>query len=229
VLEDRSLLRELAAADGETRPSKVTQFREVVHYLWWNSARLITRRWKRYGRAAVTVGAPMPLAGWFGRERDLFALPRAERLGRVQSLCDEVMERIGRLVPVTPVPLACAAIQSLDREFIPRSLLLDRMAEMRAVLVEVNGRVIRADRDIGETWERAWRMLRMRRVLMETGNGYALLPRNRGLVQYYANSIAHLLGPYEADVRLRDALPTTSIPAPDLVAPRGRRGFSREA
>lgn len=229
VLEDRSLLRELAAADGETRPSKVTQLREVVHYLWWNSARLITRRWKRYGRAAVTVGAPMPLAGWFGRERDLFAMPRTERLGRVQSLCDGVMERIGQLVPVTSVPLACAAIQSLDREFIPRSLLLDRMAEMRAVLVEVNGRVIRADRDIAETWERAWRMLRMRRVLMETGNGYALLPRNRGLVQYYANSIAHLLGPYEADVRLRDALPTTSIPAPDLGAPRGPRGFSREA
>lgn len=218
VLEDRSLLRELAAADGGARPSKATQFGEVVHYLWWNSARLVTRRWKRYGRAAVTVGAPLPLAPWFERERELFGLPRPDRLSRVQALCDEVMARIGQLVPVTPVPLACAAIQSIDREFIPRSLLLDRMNEMRAVLVELNGRVIRADRDIAETWERAWRMLRMRRVLLETGDGYTLLPRNRALVQYYANSIAHLLGPYEASVRAREELPMASLSMPDLAS-----------
>src|SRR2546430_13831279 len=37
VLEDRSLLRERAAADGGARSSKAKQFREVVHYLWWNS------------------------------------------------------------------------------------------------------------------------------------------------------------------------------------------------
>ena len=211
VLEDRSLLRELAAQDGGARPSKATQFGEVMHYLWWNAARLVTRRWKRYGRAAVTVGVPMPLAAWFERERALFELPRADRLGRVQALCDEVMARIGQLVPVTPVPLACAAIQSLDRDFIPRALLLERMSEMRAVLVELNGRVVRAEGDIGETWERAWRMLRMRRVLLETGDGYTLLPRNRTLVQYYANSIAHLLGPYEASVRAWEALPMATL------------------
>jgi glycerol-3-phosphate O-acyltransferase len=223
VLEDRSLLRELAAAEGHARSSKVRQFREVVHYLWWNAARLVARKWKRYGRAAVTVGAPIPLADWFERERDLFELPRADRLGRVQALCDSIMERIGQLVPVTPVPLACAAIQSIDREFIPRGLLLDRMTEMRAELVELNGRVIRADRDVAETWERAWRMLHMRRILLETGDGYMLLPRDRELVRYYANSIAHLLGPFAALVRARDDLPTASIPMPDLAAPRKAR------
>jgi glycerol-3-phosphate O-acyltransferase len=216
VLEDRSLLRELATADGHARTPKVTQFREVAHYLWWNAARLATRRWKRYGRAAVTVGAPIPLAGWFARERDLFDVARTERLGRVQRLCDEVMDRIGMLVPVTPVPLACAAIQSIDRDFIPRAALLDRMTEMRAVLVELNGRVVRADRDIEETWERAWRMLRMRRILLETGDGYTVLPRNRELLSYYANSIAHLLGPFESIVQTRDELPASALPTPDV-------------
>ena len=219
VLEDRTLLREQAAADGRPHTSKIRQLREVAHYLWWNSARLVTRRWKRYGRAAVTVGAPISLGEWFARESNLFELPRPDRLGRVQALCDEVMMRIGQLVPVTPVPLACAAIASIDREFIPRAMLLDRMTEMRAVLVELNGRVIRADRDITETWERAWRMLRMRRILLETGAGYTLLPRNRELVRYYANCIAHLLGPYEAAVRAREARPTGEFAAPDLAGP----------
>jgi hypothetical protein len=102
----------------------------------------------------------------------------------------------------------------MDRDYIPRLALLDRMAEMRAVLVEVNGRVIRADRDIEETWERAWRMLRMRRILVETGDGYSVLPRNRPLVSYYANSIAHLLGRFESEVRVRDALPASALPVP---------------
>jgi glycerol-3-phosphate O-acyltransferase len=219
VLEDRSLLRELGAADGGTRASRVTQMREVAHYLWWNAARLVMRRWKRYGRAAVTVGAPIPLASWFDREAELFEMPRTARLGRVQALCDDLMVHIGQLVPVTPVPLACAAIQSVDRDFIPRALLLERMAEMRAELVELNGRVIRADRDVAETWERAWRMLRMRRILLETGDGYTLLPRNRELVRYYANSIAHLLGPFESAVRRRDSLPTAMLAMPDLGGP----------
>jgi len=219
VLEDRSLLRELGAADGGMRASRVTQMREVAHYLWWNAARLVMRRWKRYGRAAVTVGAPIPLASWFDREAELFEMPRTARLGRVQALCDELMVHIGQLVPVTPVPLACAAIQSVDRDFIPRALLLERMAEMRAELVELNGRVIRADRDVAETWERAWRMLRMRRILLETGDGYTLLPRNRELVRYYANSIAHLLGPFESALRRRDSLPTAMLAMPDLGSP----------
>lgn len=221
VLEDRSLLRELSASEGGARASRITQFREVARYLWWNAARLAARRWKRYGRAAVTVGAPMPLEPWFARERGLFTLPRAERLGRVQGLCDVVMARIGELVPATPVTLACAAIQSFERDFIPRRELLERMEEMRNVLIELNGRVIRADRDIGETFDRAWRMLRMRRVLAEHGDGYAVLPRSRELVSYYANSIAHLLGPFEAAVRARDTLPADTLLSSSLTPVSG--------
>jgi glycerol-3-phosphate O-acyltransferase len=137
----------------------------------------------------------------------LFDLPRPERLGRVQALSDEVMERIGQLIPVTPVALACAAIQSLDSDFIARAVLLERMEEMRDALVDLNARVLRADRDIAETFDRAWRMLRMRRMLAASGDGFAVLPRSRPLVSYYANSIAHLLGPFESAVRARDTLP----------------------
>jgi glycerol-3-phosphate O-acyltransferase len=207
VLEDRSLLRELASREGRVRPSRMKQLGEVARYVWWNAARLVSRRWKRYGRAAVIVGAPMAVSDWFVEHTDLFDLPRSERLARVQTLCDRVMDRIGALIPVTPVPLACAAIQSFDRDFIPRDALLERMAEMRDTLVEVNSRVVRHDGGIEETFERAWRMLEMRRVLAEHGSGYVVLPRGRELVSYYANSIAHLLGAFEESVRRRDTLP----------------------
>ena len=34
-----------------------------------------------------------------------------------------------------------------------------------------------------------------------------MLPRGRPLISYYANSVAHLLGPFVAAVQARDALP----------------------
>ena len=215
VLEDRSLLRELAKSGGHRPVRRRTQLLEVSRYLWWNSARIVARRWKRYGRAAVTVGKPVSLADWFDERNEygetLFDMPRHERLARVQLLCDSMMLRIGEIIPVTPVPLACAAIQSLDSDFIPRSRLLERMSEMRDVLLELNARVIRAEGEIDETFDRAWRMLRMRRMLVRSGEGFAVLPDNRQLISYYANSIAHLLGPFEEGVRRRDALPSSGI------------------
>jgi len=209
VLEDRSLLRELDKKEGRARPSLWVQFGEVIHYVLWNVSRLLTRNWKRYGRAAVTVGEPVPLADWFESNggSSLYVLPREERLARVQKLCDDMMARIGAIIPVTPVSLACAAIQSLDSDFIPREKLLRRMEDMREVLLELNGRVLRADRDIEETFERAFRMLDMRRILTETNDGFVVLPHGRQLICYYANSIAHLLGPFEQGMRERDRLP----------------------
>ena len=211
VLEDRSLLRELESGDGRQRPSRIAQSREVGHYVVWNLARLASRRWKRYGRAAVVIGRPMPLGPWLALQSDLFDIPRPERLGRVQRLADRVLSRIGSLIPVTPVPLACAALQSLGKDFVSHRELVTRMAELRDVLVELNGRVLRADRDIEETFERAFKMLRMRRVLVPDGDGYVVLPRNRPLVSYYANSVAHLLGPFETAVRARDSLPAMEL------------------
>ena len=68
-------------------------------------------------------------------------------------------------------------------------------------------RVIYREGTVEEIFDRAWRMLSMRRILVRVGDGYSVLPGNRPLVSYYANSISHLLGPFAAGVRERDLLP----------------------
>lgn len=211
VLEDRSLIRELDARGGRSRPPRYVQLGEVLRYASWNLARIVARRWKRYGRAAAVIGEPLPLEPWLdAQDREtggLFALDRHERLQRIQLLADEAMNRIGAIIPVTPVTLACAALQSVDGDFVSHTLLLERMSEMRDVLQELNARVINREGPIQEAFDRAWRMLKMRRILVKVGGGYAILPRNRPLISYYANSIAHLLGPFSEGIRARDRLP----------------------
>jgi len=215
VLEDRSLLRELDAREGRRRPPLHVQFGEVLRYVWWNMARLVAGKWKRYGRAAVVIGEPFPLGPWIDRQDEetggLFALERADRLARVQGLTDLVLDKIAAIVPVTPVTLACAAIQSFEGDFIPHDRLLARMGEMRDVLKELNARVILHEGGIEDTFDRAWKMLSMRRILIRVGEGYAVLPASRSLVSYYANSVAHLLGPFAEGVRERDTLPSLAL------------------
>jgi hypothetical protein len=79
------------------------------------------------------------------------------------------------------------------------------------VLGELNARVVHAEGDMRRMLELALGMLVMRRVLAPAGNGFAILPRGRPLISFYANSIAHLLGPYAAGVRDRDLLPALAV------------------
>lgn len=211
VLEDRSLLRELRASEGHRPPGRLTQLGEVTRYTGWNIWRLLFRRWKRYGTAAVVIGEPVPVAPWLdalsARGTPLFSLERSARLAQVQLLADGMMERIGAIVPVTPVPLVCAALQTFESEFISRTALLDRVDEMRALLLHHGHQVLAPDEPVADTLDRAYDLLRLRRVIARDGASYAVLPRGRELISYYANSVAHLLGEFEQAVRRRDVLP----------------------
>jgi glycerol-3-phosphate O-acyltransferase len=193
------------------------QLGEVLRYLWWNVARLVVRKWKRYGRAAVVIGDPFPLSSWLDQQDretgGLFGIERSARLARLQTLADSVLDKIAAIIPVTPVTLACAAVQSFDGDFIPHDRLLVRMEEMRDVLRELNARVIHREGGVEEIFDRAWRMLSMRRILVRVGGGYSVLPGNRALVSYYANSVSHLLGPFAEGVRQRDRLPPPLVGA----------------
>lgn len=211
VLEDRTLLAELDARNTGARPRRWRQFLEVARYVVFNVGRLLGGRFKRYGRAAVTIGVPVPVSSWLdgleGQGIRPLELERSQRLGYVQAFCDSMMQRIGALVPVTPVALACAALQTFESAFVPRSSLLRRMDELRDVLRELNARVLKAEDSTDVVFDRAYRMLRMRRVVARSGEGYVILSRGRPLISYYANSVAHLLGPFADSVRARDALP----------------------
>jgi len=182
VLEDRALIRELV--DERDRPRRMTQLWSVATYVGSNALRLVTGRLKRYGRAAVNFGTPVSLRQWLPKER---RLPELERLATL------VMERIGAIVPVTPVPLAAAALLSFGQTVIPKHAVLERMEQLRDRLGTVNAKVVRGGARIHEVWDRAWRMLRMRRLAVEDGDTLIVLPRGRPLLEFYANSIAHLL------------------------------------
>jgi glycerol-3-phosphate O-acyltransferase len=211
VLEDRSLIRERIV--GGRPLSRWAQLRTVGHYLAWNSLRLLTGQLRRYGRVAVNFGTPISVREWLAAQPPgILALPKPERLPHVQRLAELAMERIGQIIPVTPVPLAAAALLSFGTSVVPRTRLLERLDELRDQLTEFNARVVRAELPIAEVWQRAWRMLRMRRLVLEQGDDLVILPNERPLLEYYANSIRHLLPPQTVAALSPAAEPDTTLP-----------------
>lgn len=191
VLEDRTLTGEMA--EGVERRGRIRQAAGVAHYLGWNLLRLLTGRLRRYGRVAVNFGTPRSLRAWLGERPGTLDLPKDHRLPVIQRLADDLLERIGAIVPVTPVPLAAAALLSFGETAVGRSALLARIADYRDHLLARDAKLIHAERDAETVLDRAWRTFRMRRLVVRDGETYVVLPSHRPLLEYYANSITHLL------------------------------------
>src|SRR5213594_2597060 len=121
--------------------------------------------------------------------------PRGGEL-RDADLLEGVARERARRAPASEAAAATparAALLSFGQTMIPKAAVLDRMDQLRDRLETVNAKVVRGGARIREVWDRAWRMLRMRRLAVEEGDSLVVLPRGRPLLEFYANSIAHLL------------------------------------
>jgi len=210
VLEDRSLIQELLE-DGR-RPSRWRQFAGVTRFLLVNLARFLTGNLRRYGRAAVNFGTPFSLRRWVTDHPDVLDLPREARLPQLEGLARAVMDRIGGIMPVTPVPLVAAALLSFGRDLVRRDDLLERLDEYRDHLMATAARLVHADQGVSAIVERAWKSLDLRRLVVAEGEAFLILPRQRPLLEYYANSIQHLLPAHRPSGGHPMLDPDTSLP-----------------
>jgi glycerol-3-phosphate O-acyltransferase len=192
VLEDRTLIRERVVQARQA--PRLAQAGTVLSYLLGNAGRLLTGRLKRYGRVAVTFGTPVSARAWLaGEPAGVLATSKETRLPRVQAFADLMMARIGAVVPVTPVPLGAAALLSFGTSAVRHADLLERMDDLRDRLAGADAKVVREELGIGEVWDRAERMFILRHCIVRQGESWIILPRQRPLLEYYANSIRHLV------------------------------------
>jgi glycerol-3-phosphate O-acyltransferase len=192
VLEDRVLTRELLDPHAR-RAGRLRQLASVIHYGTYNLARWITGTMRRYGRVAVNFGAPLSARQWEASHPAVLGLPWEEREGELKSLADAAMARIAAVMPVTPVPLTAAAILSFGKPRVRRDELLERLDEFRDHLEQRDARLVHAEQGVYAILDRAERMLRMRRLVHLEDDAMIVLPSQVPMLEYYANSVRHLL------------------------------------
>lgn len=194
VLEDRTQL--LSADEHAPKPGRLRALVNtagfVLHQLW-----LIARsRWYRLGYACVNFGTPVSVREWTAaRGVRLEQLTKEQRQAEVAALGRHLMERVGRLVPVLPVPLVATVML---REPSRSMSELDIKAEVGELVrrLEAGGARLYVPRG---DWDYAvsagLRMLKLRHLVEEADGLYATRPAEVPLLRYYANSIGHLLAP----------------------------------
>lgn len=205
VLEDRSQLLKLDPQ--RRRPGMARALATTLGFAAHNLRLALTRRWYRLGYACVNFGSPVSLRQYVREHGVDFAnLDDEARRPVVAALGERLMESIGRVIPVVPVALVAQVFRADPRK--ARSELEIKAAasalleawERRGVHVYIP----RGDRDyaIGV----GLRMLELRHIVEESADNegmYAPSPDNLPLLNYYANSIAHVAqggdGPVLAD------------------------------
>ena len=190
VFEDRSFLLELDPAAPRTRP--LPALANVARFAGRQLALMARNRWHRFGYACVNFGSPVSLRAHAARTGvDYRLLPRDERFAAVEELGRELMDRIGRVIPVVPVSLAATAfVRQPDRAWSELELKAEILGLMGAL--ERRGAHVyipRGDQDYAI--DVGLRMLTLRRLVREEAGLFTPERAELPLLAYYANSIAH--------------------------------------
>ena len=196
VLEDRTLLLDAQAKSSDAAKSErktgMAALGTILRFVGRNLGQMLVGRWYRFGYACANFGSPFSTRAWLKqRGIDLKALDRDTR-GRVSiELMGDLMREVGQVIPVLPVSLVSHALLACDG---PISTL-ELKARVQALIDELQARdakvyIPRSDREY--SIEVGLRMLTLRRLIADQDGMLTVVPRERHLLQYYSNAIAHL-------------------------------------
>ncbi len=194
TFEDRTLLAERDVAFEP--PGAVGALANTARFVGRNLWLMALNEWHRFGYACVNFGSPVSLREYVGRRGvDFRTLPREERSRRLEEFARELMESVARVIPAVPVPLvATVFVREPGRawsELELKAAVVGLMRDLEARGAHVY--VPRGDQDYAITV--GLRMLTLRRLVEQEDGIYRARPEEVPLLEYYANSIAHLFSP----------------------------------
>src|SRR2546427_2322964 len=188
VLEDRTLL---LSADVPRKCFRT--LRGTWHFILQNIVLVLKGEWRRFGYACVNFGPPISMREYCRRRNiDFHRLAGAERRQAMVELGAELMQAVGRIVPVVPVALMATVFVRHPERALSELELKAEVAPLVAAL-EARGAhlyVPRGDFDYALTV--GLRMLRLRRLVEDRDGLYQARSSELELLRYYSNSIAHL-------------------------------------
>ena len=187
VLEDRTLLR-----SGE-KQSTTQAVWASVRFLGRNLRLVLRGEWYRYGYACVNFGAPISMREYCRRHQvDFHRLSAEERRRAMTELGADLMQAVGRVVPVVPVALMATVFARHPDRGLSELELKAEVAQLMRTL-EAGGAHIYVPRgDFDYALTVGLRMLRLRKLVEERDGLYQIRPSELPLLQYYAHSIGHL-------------------------------------
>lgn len=184
VIEDRTLLR---SAKKLPRKSAWFSVKTIFSYGLKTSWQAVRGKRFRNGYACVNFGEPVSLREWMTDRQTSVG-----ELNDVQPLADDLMQRVGKITPILPVALV--------------TTLFARNPSSQFSIIELKAAVLEMLDQLESTGHRAYiprgdydyaidvgvRMLTLRNILIDDAGMLSARSDELAIVEYYANSIAHL-------------------------------------
>jgi glycerol-3-phosphate O-acyltransferase len=190
VLEDRTLLASLEGRKAGRLRTVSGTFAFVLH----NLLLALRSEWHRFGYACVNFGSPISMRE-YSRKHDLDfqRLSGDVRKQAMARLGGELMRAVGGVVPVVPVALMASVFRgSPERAFSELELKVE-VEQLLERLQAAGARVYVPRGDLDYALTVGLRMLRLRHLVEDREGLFTAVAAERKLLDYYANSIAHLL------------------------------------
>jgi len=192
VLEDRSLLRSL---DAEApRVGRAKTLWNTLAFAAHNLRLMLKSEWHRFGYACVNFGSPISMRAYC-RERavDFQKLSGEDRKRETAALGAHLMQAVGRVVPVVPVPLIATVFVGNPERRLSALELKAEVGRLLELLERSKAHVYVPRSDFDYAINVGLRMLLSRHLVDEADGLYLAREKELAVLRFYANSIAHLL------------------------------------
>ena len=190
VLEDRSSL--LSLDQDAPRKSRFGIIKTTLLFFMHNLWLMLRGGWYRYGYTVVSFGTPISMRLYLKRYNVDFRDPdKKARIEKVQLLAQDLMQAVGKTIPVAPVSLVASVfVENPDKTFSEQEI----KARVQSLIgeLEEHGALVyipRSDHDY--TIEVGLRMLTLRHLVLEENDQFRAAPGEINLLHYYVNAIAH--------------------------------------
>ena len=188
VLEDRSLLQ------GKAGPGRVKSLWITLRFIAHNASLMLRSEWHRFGYACVNFGTPISMREYCRvRGIDFQALSGDERRAAITHLGRDLMDAVGRIVPVLPVPLMASVFVAQPQRALSALELKAEVGRLLARLEAAGAHVYIPRGDLDYALTVGLRMLQLRHLVEEKDGLFRAREPELPLLAYYANSITHLI------------------------------------
>ena len=161
VLEDRNLTEELLGR--EERSTRGDKLKTTFDYLFRNFFRGLFHRFKRYGYAIVTFGAPISVDEFVRAHPDVLSTSYDDRKAALQQLAENVMTEISNALPVTPVTLVARLFRAH-----PKPLTNSEIEQAIAEFMKNGSRTfLLREKTPREIWKAARQVLELRHLVQQ--------------------------------------------------------------
>jgi glycerol-3-phosphate O-acyltransferase len=192
VLEDRTLLQSIDPQAAKPGPMKALG--NTLGFVARNVRLMMKSEWHRFGYACVNFGRPVSMREYCAsRGLDFQRLAGEERKQAMAELGRHLMDAVGRVVPVVPVPLIATVFTSEPSAALSAIELKAGVESLIDRLDRVGAHTYVPRRDLDYAVTVGLRMLTLRRLVEERDGLFRARAEELPALRYYANSIAHLL------------------------------------